>query len=124
MEEAEEERSIVPRGRQDGSNSSPIFSSYRSNAALLPGVNDQEIVPYEQATALVPSNDRPCKRYRTEYEQANAALEAPATYDEALHSSEAEYWKRAIEDELSAFKNKKVWTCVDRIAMKKVIGTK
>lgn len=124
MEEAEEERSIVPSGRQHGSNSSPIFSPYRSNAALLPGANDQEIVPYEDSTALVPSNDRPCKRYRTEYEQANAALEAPATYDEALHSPEGEYWKQAIEDELSALKNKKVWTCGDRIPMKEVIGTK
>nr|CCA15709.1 putative polyprotein [Albugo laibachii Nc14] len=117
MEEAEEERSIVPRGRQDGSNSSPIFSSYRSNAALLPGVNDQEIVPYEQSTALVPSNNRPCKRYRNEYEQANVALEAD-------HSPEAEYWKQAIEDELSALNNKKFWTCVVRIPMKKVVGTK
>ena len=54
MEEDEAERSIVPRGSLDGSNGSPVF---RSNAMLQFSENGQEIVPYEQSSALVPTRD-------------------------------------------------------------------
>ena len=51
------------------------------------------MVAYEQSTALL----RPSKRYRVEYEHANAALESPLTYDEALNTPEVEFWKQAME---------------------------
>nr|CCA24282.1 putative polyprotein [Albugo laibachii Nc14] len=85
------------------------------------------MVPYETSKSIVPNTTeeiRPPKRYRIEYDQANAALEAPTTYEDAINSPEAEFCKKAIAEELKALKEKKTWTMQKKGDNQKVIGTK
>nr|CCA27787.1 AlNc14C682G12398 [Albugo laibachii Nc14] len=82
------------------------------------------MAPYETSESIVPhSNEeiRLVKRYRIEYDQANEALEAPSTYDEAINSPQAVLWKKAIDEELNAFMEKKTWTAKEKkVSQKKV----
>nr|CCA19616.1 putative polyprotein [Albugo laibachii Nc14] len=68
--------------------------------------------------------DRPSKRYRIEFEQANAAIEAPSSYHEALESPQSKLWYTAIQTELQALKEKQTWTVVTKKPEQKAIGTK
>ena len=60
------------------------------------------------------------KRNRIEYEQANAALETPTIYQDAMASPQSKMWCDAIKTELKALNEKKTWTVVQ---IKKVFGT-
>ena len=64
------------------------------------------------------------KRNRIEYEQANAALETPTIYQDAMASSQSKMWCDAIKTELKVLNEKKPWTVVKKSPNKKVIGTK
>jgi hypothetical protein len=77
------------------------------------------LVPVESSNAIVPvTNDqnqaeRQNKRNRIEYEHANAALETPSTYDDALKSVDSKMWKDAIDVELKALQEKKTWSMLN-----------
>nr|CCA19868.1 AlNc14C80G5278 [Albugo laibachii Nc14] len=105
---------IVPSGRLNISRGSPTFATCRPNIALPPGEALDSLVPYEQSTEIVRVEERPPKRHRTQYEQVNAALEAPATYEEAIQCGESSFWRKAIDQELSALAKKQTWNIMDR----------
>nr|CCA21191.1 AlNc14C114G6482 [Albugo laibachii Nc14] len=84
------EMEIVPRGRLDGVTGSPTFAPSGTNHLLE---MDKE-------------ETRPQKRFRIEQEQANAALDLPSTYKEAMRSADSDEWKKAIQQELQALKEK------------------
>ena len=54
--------------------------------------------------------ERGTKRLRIGYEQACAAFETPATYEEALKSRHHDDWYKAIHAELKALHDKNTWT--------------
>ena len=123
--EIDTERSVVPRGRVMESSDSPLFgttsaleSDHVEPFALPPSENSQAMVPYQD------NQERPNKRYRVEYGHANAALEAPTTYSEAINSIEKTKWIEAINAELKSLHEKKTWTLVNRNQATKIIGTK
>ena len=72
------ETNIVPKGRLNISKESPTFVTCRPNIALQAGEASDSLVPYEQLIEIVKVEERPPKRYKTQYAQANAALEVPA----------------------------------------------
>ena len=77
---------IVPSGRLNSSDVSSLFSSFMTNA-LPPSENFRAIVSYKTSSAIVAVEtqyNRPSKRYILEYEQENAAIEAPSSYKEAI----------------------------------------
>nr|CCA27625.1 putative polyprotein [Albugo laibachii Nc14] len=117
---------IVPRGRYYVSSGYTPFRPFEHDT-LLHGDNSHTMVPYETSESIVPHKTeeiRPPKRHQIEYDQANAALEAPTTYEDAIESPEAESWKKAIADELKALKEKKTWKMQKKEDNQKVIGTK
>ena len=68
--------------------------------------------------------ERGTKRLHIGYEQACAAFETPATYEEALKSPHRDERYKAIQAELKAFHDKNTWTVQTQIQRQKVIGTK
>ena len=48
----------------------------------------------------------------------------PATYEEALSSSDKSKWKEAIKQKLEAFQTNEAWTIVDRPSNKPVVKSK
>nr|CCA28261.1 AlNc14C1838G13080 [Albugo laibachii Nc14] len=101
-----QEQAIVPRGRYTESHGCPIFRLV-GPGTLPHGEYSQTLVSYETSESIVPQTTeeiRPLKRYLIEYDQANAALEAPTTHEDAIKSPEAEFWKKAIAEELKALK--------------------
>ena len=126
-------QAIVPRG---GSTHITNFSEmvpsryggHNDATALSPSLYSQALIPLSLSEAVVPGRsddqaDRAPKRYRIEYEQANAALEAPLTYQDAICSPQAKMWKNAIEAELNALLQKTTWSAVTKIPSHKDIGT-
>ena len=80
---------IVSRGKFDGDNDSAIITPFVPNA-LPPSENCQELIPIETLKEMVPVHQeyvRAQKRYRIQYEQDNAELETPATYSDAMRST-------------------------------------
>ena len=65
-----------------------------------------------------------CKRPRITYEQANAALEGPTTYAEAIDGFGSRHWKEAIRAELASLSKKGTWKLVSRPPGKNIIGCK
>lgn len=90
---------IVPRGRLDGFTGSPTFAPSGPNH-LLESEPSHSIVPYEISDAIIPvdiEETRPQKRFRIEQEQANAVLDLPSTYKEAMRSPDSDEWKKAFQ---------------------------
>ena len=80
---------IVPRGRLDGFTGSPTFAPSGPNH-LLESEPSHSINPYEISDAIVPvdkGETRPRKRFRIIQELANAALDLPSAYKEAMWSA-------------------------------------
>ena len=127
-------QAIVPRGRSTHiTNFSEMvpsrYGGHNGATALTPSSYSQALIPLSHSEAVVPGRsddhaDRAPKRYRIEYEQANAALEAPLTYQDAICSPQAKMWKNAIKAELNALIQKKTWSAVTKISSHKVIGIK
>nr|CCA26638.1 AlNc14C397G11339 [Albugo laibachii Nc14] len=94
---------------------------------LLESEPSHSIVPYEISDAIVPvdiEEKRPQKRFGIEQEQANAALDLPSTYEEAIRSPDSNEWKKAIQQELQALKEKETWILTSKTPNMKVIGAK
>ena len=68
--------------------------------------------------------ERGTKRLLIGYEQACAAFETQATYEEALKSLHRDDWYKAIQAELKAFGDKNTWAVKPQRPRQKVIGTK
>nr|CCA26485.1 putative polyprotein [Albugo laibachii Nc14] len=120
------EMEIVPRGRLDGFTGSLTFAPSGPNH-LLESETSHSIAPYEISDDIVPvdiEETRPQKRFRIEQEQANAALDLPSTYKAAMRSSDSDEWRKAIQQELQALKEKETWILTSKTAGTKVIGTK
>nr|CCA27885.1 hypothetical protein ALNC14_140290 [Albugo laibachii Nc14] len=105
------------------------YGGQNAPIALPPSYESQALVPVVTSNAIVPACgeeqvERATKRHRIEEEQANAALEAPPTYQAALQSPQSTMWKDAIEIELKALRNNKTWTPMKRHPNQNVIGTK
>ena len=105
------------------------YSGHNDATALTPSSYSQALIPLSHSEAFVPGRsadqlDRAPKRYRIIYEQANAALEDPLTYQDAICFPQAKMWKNAIKAELNALLQKKTWSAVTKILSHKVIGTK
>ena len=125
----DQQTEIVPRGRFDeyddnifGTTPRLQVSERNQQLALPNSTNSNALVPYEKDRNE--KDHRSSKRYRTEYEQANAALEEPSTYQNALNSPEAKQWSKAIQAELTALEEKSTWTVMKYKPGQKVIGTK
>ena len=120
---------IVPRGRVDHGTYPDVIGT-----SIIPARRQRTLPSCEQSNAIVPyhNNDqvdqegdnRESKRLRLMYEQANSAIETPATYEEALQSSEAVQWKDAIASEFKSLDEMKTWKLVDSPCGQKVIGCK
>nr|CCA27372.1 putative polyprotein [Albugo laibachii Nc14] len=67
---------------------------------------------------------RNTKHLRLMSEHANAAIESPATYEEAVKSGDGVQWKEAIASEFQSPDEKKTWIIADRPSGQKVIGCK
>nr|CCA17998.1 putative polyprotein [Albugo laibachii Nc14] len=81
------------------------------------------IVP--RRLAVVDDDDgRNPNRLRLMSEHANAAIESPATYEEAVKSGDGVQWKSAIASEFQCLDEKKTWIIVDRPSGQKLIGCK
>nr|CCA26540.1 putative polyprotein [Albugo laibachii Nc14] len=102
-------QAIVPRGRLDDFRK--LLGPVESSTSIVPVTNSDTM-------------DRPSKRYRIEFEQANAAIEAPSSYQKALESPQTKLWYTAIQTELQALKEKQTWTVVTKKPEQKAIGTK
>ena len=105
------------------------YGGHDDPTTSTPSSYSQALIPLSHSEAIVPERsddqaDRPPKRYRIENEQANAALEAPLTYQDAISSPQAKMWKDAIKTELNALLQKKTWSAVTKFPGHKVIGTK
>ena len=88
----------------------------------------QELVPVGGASEDFSDGTEVCqergtKRLRIGCEQACAAFETPATYEEALKSPHRDERYKAIQAELKAFHDKNTWTVQTQSQRKKVIGT-
>lgn len=64
------------------------------------------------------------KPEKLNYPQANIAEAEPQTFEEALHSSEANKWEEAIQRELSAHKKNETWFYCPKPENKKAITCK
>nr|CCA26097.1 AlNc14C346G10858 [Albugo laibachii Nc14] len=89
---------IVPKGRLDDFESYPVSGkpqiSHNVFLALPPSNSSQALVPVESSTSIVSVTisdtlNRLSKRYRIQFAQADAAIEAPSSYREALESPQS-----------------------------------
>lgn len=128
----EPSQDIMPRGRLDTADSSPVFASAQGghNIPRMISANQdsQALVPVG-SNSIIPANSddiirRSPKRYRMESEHGNSALEIPSSFQEALKSPEAKFWKAAITSELKALSKKNTWTVMTNTGNQKAIGTK
>lgn len=124
----DDNQAIVPRGRLKAFDGSPIFGSSGNVHNILielpPSENAQALVPVDRSESIVQGSERPPKRLRIGYKEANAALETPTTFKDAINSPQAKMWKEAIDAELKALNTKKTWTSIKSNPSQKVIGTK
>lgn len=72
--------------------------------------NSQALVPIAAPDAIVNTTsnvsvEHANNRYRIEHEQANAALETPSTYQEAMKSPQSNMWRDAIKTELKTLQS-------------------
>jgi hypothetical protein len=86
---------LVVQSSQYGGQNAPL--------ALPPSTSeDKALIPLGTSNILSTSRSdepeaRASKRYRIEYEQANAALETPSTYQDAMASPQSKMWSEAIK---------------------------
>ena len=92
--------------------SSP-YGGQNAPLAFSPLIHDsQALVPMGLSNAIVSTRsddlvERVSKRNRIAYEQANAALEIPSTYQDAMASPQSKMWCDAIKAELQALDRRK-----------------
>ena len=73
------------------------FGGHNAPITFFPEHNSQASIPATICNVIVPTQsedgvERASKRYRLAYEQANAALEAPSTYQDAMASLQPKMW--------------------------------
>ena len=128
------EQAIVPRrGLNQINDSSDLvpsrYGGHNGPAVLIPSQNYQALTIVSHYEAIAPARnvdqaERSPKRYRIDYEHANAALEAPGTYYDAICSPQAKMGKDTIMIVLHALYEKKTWSAVTKTPGHKAIGTK
>ena len=96
---------------------------------VVPNVPDQPQIEEEdneeQPIPRASRNRRPPERYGNPYsfnttQQEQSAAE-PKTYEEAVKSPKAKYWKQAMQAEVESLQNNDTWTFVDRPKDKNVL---
>ena len=72
----------------------------------------------EQPLPRANRNRKPPERYGNPYTfsttQQEETVGEPKTYEEAVNSSKAKYWKQAMQGEVDSLENNKTWTFVDK----------
>ena len=110
----------------------PVQDRVGENAATPVVQNQNEVEEnLEVDEAVLPResrNRRPPERYGNPYsfnttQQEQTAAE-PKTYEEAVKSPKAKYWKQAMQAEVESLQNNDTWTFVDRPKDKNVLPGK
>ena len=110
----------------------PVQDRVGENAATPVVQNQNEVEEnLEVDEAALPResrNRRPPERYGNPYsfnttQQEQTAAE-PKTYEEAVKSPKAKYWKQAMQAEVESLQNNDTWTFVDRPKDKNVLPGK
>ena len=82
----------------------------------------------EQPLPRANRNRRPPERYGNPYTfsitQQEETVAEPKTYEEAVNSSKAKYWKQAMQAEVDSLENNNMWTFVDKPQDKNVLPGK
>ena len=72
----------------------------------------------EQPLPRANRNRRPPERYGNCYTfsttQQEETVAEPKTYEEAVNSSKAKYWKQAMQAEVDSLENNNTWTFVEK----------